>query len=128
MKQFLLLCLISFTLFSCNKEDVTCDSGDYAGTYISDGTTCLFDMEEVTLTISSSGSDMISLKFDSALGSINFGSSFSITECTFTQDIVDSGSDTDFTLTGTLDGKKITLEYNGLFQGNGIFCTEKYKK
>ena len=124
--SFLLLCAV--VIFSCSKDDGECSADDFVGTYSADGTSCLLVEEGVTLSVTKSGDDNVNLRYNGPTGQIEFNGGFPITGCSFTQNITDTSTGSELTITVKLDGKKLNISFVGSAFGNSIDCSETFKK
>lgn len=128
MKKITVVLLSVFFLASCGKDSNTCKQSDYVGFFSIEGEGCLLTGTDVELTVFANGPNGVNFDWANATSRLTLAGPLIINECMASVNVVNVQADTDMQVNAMLDGKKMTITYNGKFSGKVINCTETYKK
>ncbi|MEM1320327.1 MAG: hypothetical protein AAGG75_08720 [Bacteroidota bacterium] len=117
-----LVFLVALFWGACNNDDESsCDQNGWLGTYT--GTTdCLSGDEEVTVTITASGSEDLLMRYETATGGVDIGP-FVIDGCKATRSSMDPSSLDSFVGELELDGGNLSYTQTRTVAGTASSCT-----
>lgn len=126
MKKLFLMFSLFCTMVSCGKDD-GCEQADFIGTWTYSSTTCP-DGGSDKLIVSDGGSGKVKVALEDAGSTVEYIDPFTLDGCNFTSLIVDQNFDTEVTITGSLDGDKLSITSKGVFLGQNVDCVVVYTK
>ena len=117
-----LFLMVAITFAACDKDDDdnnTCTQADWVGTYT--GTLeCDGEMEDVTFTIAASGTEALTISYQTATVTLEFTEGLTPSNCEL--DFTASDSGITITVDAELDGNTITYEETTAFGTDNVVC------